>query len=46
MAFFGSYNLGTIFSDLINVHCTILIVLVWGGGGGKGFFSRFFENNL
>ena len=48
MAFFGSYSLGTIFSDLINVRCTIcnISVLDWGGGGVKDFLSRFFQTNL
>ena len=43
MAFFGSYSLGTIFSDLINVNCTICNCVGLGGGGGvKDFMSRFF----
>ena len=41
MAFFGSYSLGTIFSDLINVHCTICNCVGLGGGGGKGFSNQF-----
>ena len=43
--FFGSYSLGTIFSDLINVHCTICNCVGLGGGGVKDFLSRFFQTN-
>ena len=47
MAFFGSYSLGTIFSDLINVHCTICnCVRLGGGGGGKGFSVQVFSNQF
>ena len=45
MAFFGSYSLGTIFSDLINVHCTICNC-VGLGGGGKGFSVQVFSNQF
>lgn len=46
MAFFGSYSLGTIFSDLINVRCTICNIIVLDWGGVKDFLSRFFQTNL
>lgn len=46
MAFFGSYSLGTIFSDLINVHCTICNCVGLGGGGGKGFSVQVFSNQF
>ena len=48
MAFFGSYSLGTIFSDLINVNCTICncVGLAGGAGGGKGFSVQVFSNQF